>query len=94
MKIEETLLQRGAIYGDYSRGIKLEACIMGLIKEQYQNEADSPMHEEDVVAISKIVMKLSRIAVSPDHIESWHDIAGYAKLQEDHLTKENKNAKS
>lgn len=43
------------------------------------------MPRNSVVAISKIVMKLSRIAVTPDHVDSWADIAGYAQLERDRL---------
>jgi len=35
-----------------------------------------------------ILVKLIRIAQDPNHIDSWLDIGGYAKLAYDRLTKE------
>ena len=46
------------------------------------------MNPINVIYLSKIVMKLSRLAISPDHVDSWTDIAGYARLVEIQLTKE------
>lgn len=89
--VNETLKTRGEVYGDFAQGITLEAEILSLIKGRYYAEHGEDMSELDAVALSKIVMKLSRLAVSPNHIDSWHDIAGYAVLVETHL-KENINA--
>ena len=89
--VNETLEQRGEVYGNFSQGITLEAEILSLIKGRYYDQYSRDMDEWCVVAISKIVMKLSRLAVSPKHLDSWHDIAGYAVLVEQHL-KENTNA--
>lgn len=89
--VNQTLEKRGEVYGNFSQGIELEAEILSLIKGRYYAEHADDMPEWNAVAISKIVMKLSRLAVSPNHIDSWHDIAGYAVLIETHL-KENTNA--
>lgn len=89
--INQTLEKRGEVYGNFAQGIDLEAVIMQNIKGRYYTENGVDMSEWYAVAISKIVMKLSRLAVSPTHIDSWHDIAGYAVLVETHL-KENTNA--
>lgn len=35
-----------------------------------------------------IVCKLFRILTSPKHLDSWNDIAGYARLVVEHLEKE------
>ena len=89
--INETLELRGEVYGNFSQGISLEAIIMDHIKGRFYSQHNDVMPEWYATAISKIVMKLSRLAVSPNHIDSWHDIAGYATLVETHL-KENTNA--
>lgn len=89
--VNETLEKRGEVYGKFSHGVALEAEILSLIKGRHYAEHGIDMPEWEVVALSKIVMKLSRLAVSPNHIDSWHDIAGYAVLVETHL-KENTNA--
>lgn len=89
--VNETLDKRGEVYGNFGQGVSLEAEILSLINGRHyaHHGIDMPIWYE--VAISKIVMKLSRLAVSPMHADSWHDIAGYAVLVEQHL-KENTNA--
>lgn len=89
--VNQTLEKRGEVYGNFSQGISLEAEILSLIKGRHYAEHETDMDLWYEVAISKIVMKLSRLAVSPKHLDSWHDIAGYAVLVETHL-KENTNA--
>lgn len=90
--VNETLEKRGEVYGKFSHGIALEACIMAQIKGRYHDHHGEDMHEWYEIAISKIIMKLARLSVSPGHIDSWHDIAGYAVLVEQYL-KEEENAK-
>lgn len=88
-KVNETLVKRGEVYGNFSNGITLESEIMSNIAGRYFVEHNEEMPEWYYIAISKIVMKLSRLSVSPTHIDSWHDIAGYALLVETHLKEEN-----
>jgi len=86
--VNDTLLKRGQVYGDFGKGITLESEIMSNITGRYYAEHGKEMDPWFFMAISKIVMKLSRISTSPSHIDSWHDIAGYAVLIENHLKKE------
>jgi len=44
------------------------------------------LSELELIFFSKIIMKLSRLSVTPNHIDSWTDIAGYARLIEQHYT--------
>lgn len=47
------------------------------------------MDPDQKEALSMIFSKIARILNGdPDHIDSWHDIAGYATLVEDRLRKE------
>ena len=84
-KISETLKSRALIYGDYPSGIRLRATLMAAIKAQYKekHKLDMPMIDEE--HFRDIVQKLSRLAVTPRHIDSWHDIAGYARLVENDI---------
>jgi hypothetical protein len=91
---DQVLEQRGEVYGDFFEGVSLEAVILENIKHRYLRQHGLQMDPVHVIYLSKIAMKLSRLAVSPDHIDSWTDIAGYARLVEIQLTKETKNAKS
>jgi hypothetical protein len=79
---DQVLEERGNVYGDFYEGIELEANLLEAIKGRYQKHHGESMHPIHATYISKIVMKLSRLAVSPDHIDSWTDIAGYARLVE------------
>mgnify|MGYP003642310019 CR=1 FL=1 len=92
MSVEDTLEERAKTYGDFGGGIALHALIMGAICQRYSSEQHGmDMPEIDKANISMNVMKLTRLSVTPDHIDSWHDIAGYATLVEKELRK---NAKS
>lgn len=90
---DQVLEQRGEVYGDFYEGVSLEALILNSITDRYEEHHGHSMDPVHVIYLSKIVMKLSRLAVSPSHVDSWTDIAGYARLVEIQLTKE-KNAKS
>ncbi len=85
-KLDETISERHSIYGPYWVGTKLRADIMYLIKEVYSENRGEPMEEMDATMIFDIVNKLSRLATTPRHIDSWHDIQGYASRIEEYLT--------
>ena len=88
---EQIIEERGTVYGNFYEGIELEVNLLEAIKDRHLKQHGEPMHPIPVMYLSKIIMKLSRLAVSPDHIDSWTDIAGYARLVELHL-KEINNA--
>ena len=81
--VEETLKERGSVYGDYEKGSILRASIMQLIKMRYRGEHGEEMSSLHQIYIFDIVNKVSRLAVTPDHLDTWHDIAGYATLVEE-----------
>lgn len=81
-ELKETLEKRKSVYGDYSKLSELRTSIMTGITKQYIAHHEKPMPEEGYLCITDIVNKLCRIAITPDHIDSWHDIAGYATIIE------------
>ena len=87
--IQETLDERGTNYGSYEVGTQLRADIMELIKQSYRTNNNSEMPAFYQVAILDIVNKLSRLAATPNHLDSYHDISGYATLVENYLKKTN-----
>jgi hypothetical protein len=88
--ISDTLTNRNKKYGDYGIGIKLRADIIDLILKSYSAQSDgAQMSKYYEGAIFDIVNKLARLAVTPNHIDSWTDIAGYALLMEKQLKKTN-----
>lgn len=93
---DEVLQERGQNYGDFGSGARLEAALLDLLINNHITQSGKMLQTEHVIWFSKIVMKLSRLLVTPDHIDSWTDIAGYGRLVEIELTKqkENQNAQS
>ena len=85
---DDVITERGNVYGDFHEGIMLETIIIESIKFRHQEHHGKQMPPEFVMYMTKIAMKLSRLAIIPNHIDSWTDIAGYARLVELHLKKE------
>ncbi len=86
--VSRTLEKRGEVYGDYKGGSKLRATIMELINIRYQEVNEHPMSPLDQTYIYDIVNTLSRLAVTPDHEDTWLDIAGYATLVKEALNEQ------
>lgn len=81
--LNNTLSARGAIYGDYEEGSLFIANIMEEMEAARKSQGYLPLTEENRVHINYILLKLTRIMITPDHVDSWHDLAGYAKLTEE-----------
>ena len=78
--VEDTLKERGEVYGDYKGGNVFRVNLMKLIQQRYKDVHGEPMELEHEYFIYDIVLKLSRLSVTPTHKDSWLDIAGYATL--------------
>jgi hypothetical protein len=83
--VEKTLEERGKRYGKFSE----HAYITQRLKNIAMSHADkmgtniSPSQAE---ALDMIFHKIGRILNGdPNYADSWHDVAGYAKLVEDEL---------
>ncbi len=81
-ELNKTLEARKAVYGDYSKLTELRALILLEITDQYFNHHSRHMPIRELLCITDIVNKLCRLAITPTHIDSWHDIAGYATIIE------------
>lgn len=84
-QVDETLVQRGKHYGDFKDtfGVIQE---LKLVMQHGKGWDHMPLERRE--ALEMIAVKLGRL-VSGDsgHADSWHDIAGYARLVEGSLTK-------
>lgn len=89
--LNTTLSQRGAIYGDYEEGSQFIANIMEEMEAARKRQGYLPLTEENRVHINYILLKLTRVMITPDHVDSWHDLAGYAKLTEEVYEKRKQN---
>lgn len=83
--IDDTLKERGEVYGDYEGGCKLRSDMLSLIAQRYRQCRGKEMSSMDLLLIFDIVNKLSRLAVTPSHVDTWHDIAGYATLTKTYI---------
>lgn len=87
--VEDTLKNRQSAYGSYDKGTEFRATVMAAIRKRHVEEHSKPMDSVHEMMIWDLVNKLSRLAVSPDHIDTVHDIAGYATLYEKYLRSNN-----
>ena len=82
-KLTDTLKERGSVYGDYKGVVDVRSTIMNTISKRHIDVNGKPLTELDYQKLNDIVMKLARLAATPNHKDTWHDIAGYATLSED-----------
>ena len=82
-KVEAILAQRGRDYGDYPQKAEFIQNMKLMVRmSQSWFKMDSDMRE----SVDMIATKMGRIAYGdPSHLDSWVDIAGYAKLVADRL---------
>lgn len=105
MSIENTLVERGNRYGDFSDHAKIAQDLQDVMRRSETSESGSIFHGwNDLSPVQKqaltvIADKIARIlSGDPNYADNWHDIQGYAKLVEQRLPVEaapaNDNAKS
>jgi len=83
--LEETKKSRKSIYGDYYLNIQTKSGLLDILERDYR------LHHPDSSGMPTIYKhffwdicnKLCRLACTPNHIDSWHDIAGYAQRIEE-----------
>ena len=84
MKIDEILEQRGANYGSYKENVEAVAAIMLSLHKVHKEKTGEDLNLIDASNLQYQVIKLVRLAATPDHEDSWKDIQGYAKLAEEY----------
>lgn len=81
--IDETLKERGGVYGDYKEQCEFVDNVMHMIDP---NNRLPPVQRH---SLYMIITKVSRIAGGdPWYEDNWTDIAGYARLVEREILKE------
>lgn len=78
MEIEKLIEQRGKEYGDPKAAFDFVA--KSFAAYQANKRTTETLAQDH--AVYMILTKLSRIAYTPDHLDSWRDIQGYAKIGE------------
>ena len=83
VEVKETISNRTANYGEFEVNSKIMQDMKDAAKSGSSWDKMSSYQKE---SIEMILHKVGRIVCGdPDYIDSWHDIAGYAKLVEDIL---------
>jgi hypothetical protein len=80
MEISDLLEKRQHDYGEFSEGVACQAQMLKALRKQYALHHGVAMPDKAVVHFSFMLIKLARLAVSPEHLDSWKDIEGYAHL--------------
>ncbi len=81
--INDTLTERGERYGT----LYANAAVAQRLKQEMRATPNwARMAPDQKEALDMLASKISRLLTGdPNHGDSWHDIAGYAKLVEDRL---------
>jgi len=86
--IETTLSKRGYKYGEYRERCKL---VQELKDAMRFHDGWTRLTPDKKHALEFIMEKISRVLNGdPEYKDSWHDIAGYAKLVADSLPEDDK----
>ena len=81
--VASTLEERGKRYGAFVNHAKIAQTIKEIMKCQPKWQ---DLDDDQKEALEMIVHKIGRILNGdPNYADSWHDIAGYAKLVEDEI---------
>lgn len=79
-KIEDTLEKRGTVHGDFSNQCAITNFLKQVMRDTNNWYSLRPSQQE---ALDMIATKIGRILEGdPEHLDHWHDIAGYATLAE------------
>lgn len=86
--IDDTLAERGARYGDFTRHAKAAQRIQRAMRKSSPT-GWAALSDVQRQALTVIADKLARILTGdPNYADNWHDIQGYAKLVEERLPRE------
>ena len=86
MSINDTLSERGEKYGPFSNQAKIVQELKRIVERDAGYRRLNDYQRE---ALAVILHKIGRIVNGdPNHVDNWHDIAGYATLVEQILTQQ------
>ena len=84
-QIEKILDKRAEQYGTFMRNADITIKLKQVIHNAMVRE-DTQLYPDQLQALDMIAAKIGRILTgNPSHLDSWVDIAGYAKLVSDRL---------
>jgi predicted P-loop ATPase/GTPase len=84
--IDTTLIERGKEYGKFTDHASITQHLKDVMRTETTSNWFTALDEDQREALEMIVHKIGRILNgNPNNHDSWHDIAGYAKLVADRL---------
>lgn len=87
--IDATLSERGQRYGDFEDHAKAAMAIRGVLFTLLSPKKFDSLEPDQVEALIMISHKLARIVNgNPHYDDSWRDVAGYAQLVANRLSKD------
>lgn len=82
--VHATLAERERTYGDFEDNAEMAQRLKSVMRT---GEAWCRLDPDQREALEMIASKVSRIVTGdPNHVDSWHDVSGYATLVERRLT--------
>jgi hypothetical protein len=82
---EDLLKERGGRYGKFTDHAFVTQALLGFVGNELERR-DKQLQSDQKEALHMIFHKIGRIVNGdPNYSDSWHDIAGYAKLVADRL---------
>lgn len=81
--LNDTLNARGSTYGEFASQAKITQAIKRIVRDSPNRDKLTDLQTE---ALEMIASKIARILNGDtNHLDSWHDISGYATLAENDL---------
>ena len=84
MEVDAILEERGKDYGSFKANVEAVAEVMKALQTVHVCKTGRQLNLIDHSNLHYQVIKLVRLAATPEHLDSWKDIQGYAKLSEDY----------
>ncbi len=82
MNVDKTLKERGNNYGSYGANVEAISTIMDALDGVKVDKDGRRLTTIERTHLQYQVIKLVRLGATPEHVDSWHDIQGYANLSE------------
>ena len=71
---------------DYGRAWYLESLVFNLLTDYHTNSRELNMYYSEYQGPWRAIMaKMLRLAENPEHVDTWRDIEGYARLARRHI---------
>lgn len=85
MSTDAILNERGSRYGTFEGHAEISQMLKGVVR-QFEAKRGCDLAPDQRESLEMVMHKIARVINGdPNYSDSWHDIAGYAKLVADRL---------